>query len=75
VESAAATSALPLTETTNLATVLFEGQPEPPPGQRPTFSLGVVTPDYFHALGISLIAGRNFDREGGTGGPKAVSSQ
>jgi putative ABC transport system permease protein len=72
VESAAATSALPLTESTNLATVLFEGQPEPPPGQRPTFSLGVVTPDYFHTMGIPLIAGRNFDRSGSAGGPKVV---
>jgi putative ABC transport system permease protein len=36
VESAAITTALPLTPTTNLASVLFEGQPAPPPGQRPT---------------------------------------
>jgi predicted permease len=72
VESAAVTTALPLTAYTNLATVLFEGQPEPPPGQRPTFSLSVVTPDYFHAMGIPLIAGRDFDR-GSTGRPAAGS--
>jgi putative ABC transport system permease protein len=62
VESAAVTTALPLTGYTNLAAVLFEGQPAPPPGQRPNFSLSVVTPGYFHTMGIPLIAGRNFDR-------------
>ena len=72
VESAAITTALPLTPTTNLASVLFEGQPEPPPGIRPNFSLSEVTPDYFHTMGIPLIAGRNFDRTDSTGSPLVV---
>jgi putative ABC transport system permease protein len=72
VESAAITSALPLTPTTNLASVMFEGQPEPPPGQRLNFPLSEVTPDYFHTMGIPLIAGRNFDRIDSTGSPLVV---
>jgi putative ABC transport system permease protein len=72
VESAAVTSALPLTAATNLASVLFEGQPAPPPGQRPNFSLSVVTPDYFHTMGTPLIAGRNFDRNVSAGSPQVV---
>ena len=72
VESAAITTALPLTPTTNLASVLFEGQPEPPPGQRPNFSLSEVTPEYFHTMGIPLMSGRNFDRTVSTGSPLVV---
>jgi putative ABC transport system permease protein len=72
VESAAVTTALPLTAPTNSASVLFEGQPAPPPGQRPNFSLSVVTPNYFHTMGIPLIAGRNFDRNVSTGNPQVV---
>jgi putative ABC transport system permease protein len=72
VESAAITTSLPLTPTTNLASVLFEGQPAPPPGQRPNFSLSEVTPDYFHTMGIPLLAGRNFDRTVSTGSPLVV---
>lgn len=72
VESAAATSALPLTASTNLASVLFEGQPEPPPGQRPTVQLSVVTQDYFRAMGMSLVTGRFFNRGEVAGGPPVV---
>ncbi len=72
VESAAVTSSLPLTASTNLGSVLFEGQPAPPPGQRPTIPLNVVTPDYFHAMGISLVAGRVFDRSDAAGSPPVV---
>jgi predicted permease len=72
VESAAVTSALPLTAATNLASVLFEGQPAPPPGQRPNFALSVVTPDYFHTMGTPLMAGRNFDRNAAAAGAPQV---
>ncbi|MGA3242869.1 MAG: FtsX-like permease family protein, partial [Bryobacteraceae bacterium] len=72
VESAAVTSALPMTAATNLASVLFEGQPAPPPGQRPNFALSVVTPDYFHTMGTPLMAGRNFDRNAAPAGAPQV---
>jgi putative ABC transport system permease protein len=75
VESAAATTALPLTGYTNSASVLFEGQPAPPPGQRPNFPLNVVTPDYFHAMGIPLLAGRNFARQAVPGAAIAIANR
>jgi putative ABC transport system permease protein len=40
---------------------LVEGEPAPPPGQEPTGRLSIVSPSYFVALGIPLIAGRLFD--------------
>ena len=76
VESAAITSALPLTSYTNSGSVLFEGQPEPPPGQRLTVPVNIVTPDYFHTMGISLVAGRVFNPSDSAGGqPVAVANQ
>jgi putative ABC transport system permease protein len=62
VESAAVTSALPLTDYTQRGSVLFEGRPAPPPGQRPQFPISIVTPDYFRVMGIPIVAGRGFDR-------------
>ncbi len=37
-----------------------EGDPEPPRGQEPTADFQAVTPDYFRALGIALVEGRDF---------------
>ncbi|MEO8426416.1 MAG: ABC transporter permease [Verrucomicrobiota bacterium] len=38
----------------------IEGQPEPPPGQRPSMELTPVSPDYFPAMSIRLLRGRFF---------------
>jgi predicted permease len=75
VESAAVTSALPLTMYANSVrrgSILFEGQPEPPPGQTITIPFEFVTRDYFNAMGISLVAGRVFNRSDAAGGPPVV---
>jgi putative ABC transport system permease protein len=37
-----------------------EGHPLPPPGEEPSAGYQVVTPGYFHAMGIPLLAGRDF---------------
>ena len=39
---------------------LIEGQPEPPSGRDYPASWNVITPDYFHTLGIPLMRGRGF---------------
>jgi putative ABC transport system permease protein len=67
-----ATSELPLTGNTQTAAVLFEGRPAPPPGLRPWIPLGTVTPDYFHTMGIPLVAGREFGYGDRPGSPIVV---
>jgi putative ABC transport system permease protein len=60
------------------STVFFrpEGQPPAPPGQEPTAGLNVVSPADFRALGIGLVAGREFSRSDRAGSnPVAVVSE
>jgi putative ABC transport system permease protein len=60
-------------ETTNFAVT---DQPPPPPGQEPVAARRMISPNYFRAMGIALLAGRDFnaqDREGSH--PVAIISQ
>jgi putative ABC transport system permease protein len=62
VRAASITSGLPLTGLQQLAGTPFwvEGMPAPPDSQRPTALLRSITPAYFQAIGIPLVAGRAF---------------
>jgi len=55
---------------------LPEGQPTPAPGQEPTSDYDNVTPGYFQAMGIGLVAGREFSASDTQGGaPVAIISE
>lgn len=53
-----------------------EGQPVAAPGQEPTASYQIITPDYLRAMGTHLLAGREFtERDNETAPPVALISQ
>jgi putative ABC transport system permease protein len=47
-----------------------EGRPEPPPGQRPSADIARVSPDYFRALGVRVLAGRVFEERDAESAPR-----
>ena len=51
---------------------LAEGAPEPPPGQMPSAEMSVVTEDYLHTIGASLLRGRMFDARDTAQAPPVV---
>ena len=51
---------LPLTGLYGGTTFTVDGQPAPPTDQRPVGLIRSVTPSYFRAMGIPLVAGREF---------------
>ena len=67
VESVGADGFIPLSGYWSDADFTVQGQPEPPPGQKPSAKSDLITPGYFRAMGISLLKGRIFtdqDRKG-----------
>jgi putative ABC transport system permease protein len=60
VQSASVTSRLPFGGNDWQTSFLIEGQPEPPPHERPSMEVHLVGPDYFRVMGIPLLRGRSF---------------
>ena len=69
VESASATATLPLGGGGWGRGVTVEGFPVLPVGQAPVIQHTVVTPDYFRTMGITLLAGRDFNDADAKGSP------
>ncbi|HUQ86319.1 MAG TPA: ABC transporter permease [Vicinamibacterales bacterium] len=60
VRAVAASSTAPLTGAPNRG-MRIEGDPVLPPDQQPNADFQLITPDYFRALGITLVTGRSFN--------------
>ncbi len=63
VRTASLASQVPLDENDWNMLFLIEGRPEPPPHLQPTLQLSLVSPDYFRAMGIPLLQGRDFTEQ------------
>ena len=63
IERAALGSSLPTWGFDSSTNFLVEGRPVPAPGTQPLMSEALVSPDYFDALGLPLVAGRRFTAE------------
>ena len=61
VEAASATGTLPLSRNDWGRSLTVEGYPVLPVGQAPSIQHSVVTPDYFRTMGMTLLAGRDFN--------------
>jgi putative ABC transport system permease protein len=60
IEAVGFVTHLPLGGSNASSSFLIEGVPEPPPGQRFNGRNRICTPDYFKAMGITLLQGRAF---------------
>jgi putative ABC transport system permease protein len=71
VLAVAASSTAPLTGAPNRG-MRIEGDPVLPPDQQPNADFQLITPDYFRALGITLVAGRTFTANDRAGTPPVL---
>ncbi len=72
VVSAGATQSLPLSGADARTPIAIDGRAVPPIAERPIVSLGIVSPDYFRAMGIRLLQGRFFAEQDNATAPLAV---
>ena len=72
VQTVGVSSGLPLGNNGWQTSFRVEGQPEPEPGHIPVTDACIATPDYFQAMGITLLKGRNFDEQDVKGGPRVT---
>ena len=71
VRAAAASFTVPLTGAPNRG-IRIEGDPPFPPDNQPNADFQVITAEYFRALGITLVAGRNFSASDRADAPPVV---
>ena len=71
VRAVAASSTAPLTGAPNRG-MRIEGEPEMPPDQQSNADFQLISPDYFRALGITLVAGRTFGATDRAGSPPVL---
>jgi putative ABC transport system permease protein len=58
VQNASISSSVPIRSYNSSRNFSVEGRPDPAPGQEPLADQVLVTPDFFHTLGLELVAGR-----------------
>jgi putative ABC transport system permease protein len=63
VEAVGATSVLPFSGNNNSGSFTIEGRPPSVPGQSPNANRRSITPEYFQAMGMRLIKGREFNAQ------------
>ncbi len=72
VEAVGATVGLPLTDVHFNLSFEVEGRPPLPPAQQPSLEVRVVTPGYFGAIGIPILAGRGFTDSDAAGAQQVI---
>ena len=63
VQAASLASKTPLDNNAWDMLFLIEGRPEPPPHLQPSLRMHLIAPDYFRAMGIPLLQGRDFTEQ------------
>jgi putative ABC transport system permease protein len=72
VESAAIGINIPFDDSEWDSSFYITGQPKPKPGQEPSAEINIVSPDYFHVMGMPILRGRAFGPEDIAGRPRSV---
>ncbi len=72
VEAVGASVGLPLSDVYFNFSFEVEGRPPLPPAQQPSLETRVVTPGYFRAIGIPIVAGRGFAETDSAEAPQVV---
>jgi putative ABC transport system permease protein len=76
VTSAGAVNHIPLGGNENVFNFQVAGEPTPPIGKEPNVTTVSAMPNYFHTMGIPLLAGRDFtNQDNKTGTPAIIISE
>jgi putative ABC transport system permease protein len=72
VQAVGLSSGLPLGNNGWQTSFRIDGQPEPEPGKTPLTEAAVASPEYFEAMGITMLSGRNFSDADVKGVPRVA---